>query len=324
MTCLNPITVPDKGTFPCGKCLACRIMNIQYWSQRAYLEYVSQGHKALFITLTYDDNHLFDASLLKEDLLKYFKYLRKLLKPRKIKYFGCGEYGGQSSRPHFHSIIYGVTKADALDIRKAWCNKGFIDIKNVHKGQFSYVAKYTLKSKEEKEYYELQGLTPEFVVFSKGIGREYIETHREQLERDLTLKQNGRVLPLSPYLWRVLNYSRDTKSDINNPKRNFLKNFRDRKIELDMINSLSDDEWKLYKKNPESYKKELSRVKAKLLIGKNPQKIDPAVQEYLTRQRKSDIDLNIKILSDLHNDGKIIFDKPIGQNDNKEYEYDIF
>ena len=56
---------------PCGKCLACRIARRQEWSMRCLHE-LSSFDDAVFVTLTYDDDHLPPNGTLVVDDLQSF------------------------------------------------------------------------------------------------------------------------------------------------------------------------------------------------------------------------------------------------------------
>lgn len=54
-----------------------------------------------FITLTYDDEHLpLGMSLVPKDLQDFLKRFRSRIAPIKVRYYGVGEYGDQTQRPH--------------------------------------------------------------------------------------------------------------------------------------------------------------------------------------------------------------------------------
>lgn len=82
---------------PCGKCDECRYKHAKMWANRCYLE--SKYHKkSCYITLSYNPENLPQGrTLVKTDLQKFWKRLRKYLSAREggegIKYFACGEYG---------------------------------------------------------------------------------------------------------------------------------------------------------------------------------------------------------------------------------------
>ena len=80
---------------------------------------------AVFVTLTYDDEHLPEnASLVVSDLQKYIKRVRKECDKigKRIRYFACGEYGDRYGRPHYHAIIFGLSqsKSDKVIMDSKW------------------------------------------------------------------------------------------------------------------------------------------------------------------------------------------------------------
>lgn len=103
MRCANPLVMyvnGDPHSFGCGHCLACKIQRSREWSFRLSVE-ASYWKDASFLTLTYNDENLPpDGSLVKADLQKFFKRLRKDL-ANPIKYYACGEYGDRFKRPHY-------------------------------------------------------------------------------------------------------------------------------------------------------------------------------------------------------------------------------
>lgn len=99
---------------PCGKCIGCRLEYAREWACRCVHEASLYKHN-FFLTLTYDDQHLKwtsdgEQTLFKKDFQDFMKRLRKYFydrdKDNKIRYFYCGEYGGQTHRPHYHAILF--------------------------------------------------------------------------------------------------------------------------------------------------------------------------------------------------------------------------
>ena len=77
----------------------CRIARAREWSTRLVQE-LGFWDQALFVTLTYDDDHLpGDLSVSIDELQRFFKRLRKSLCGRKLMYYACGEYGENFGRP---------------------------------------------------------------------------------------------------------------------------------------------------------------------------------------------------------------------------------
>ena len=107
MNCKKPYT-QGVHVFGCGQCLPCRINRRRIWQARLVLESLMHEHSA-FVTLTYDEENLpKDNSLNPKEFQKWIKRLRKEYSPKKLRYFGVGEYGDKSDRPHYHAILYGV------------------------------------------------------------------------------------------------------------------------------------------------------------------------------------------------------------------------
>lgn len=125
-------SVSDFQTLPCGKCENCRRNYSFEWATRCVFEsYTSRN--AWFVTLTYNDDWLpwhswtsFDGeiqrhpTLVKSHYQSFFKFLRKH-NGDNIRYFGCGEYGEHTHRPHYHFIIFNL---DLPDLRLERVDKG--------------------------------------------------------------------------------------------------------------------------------------------------------------------------------------------------------
>ena len=184
--CYNPIKLKDSDMYvPCGKCAPCRLARVQEWQTRLAFELKSWKFSA-FITLTYDNEHLpLNKSLVKSDLQKFFKRLRKRIYPRKVKYFAVGEYGEENKRPHYHIILFGLDPLNNDD-RKAvinswqlcdsllfeWRKKhNAIDVANVANIRYvsGYVQKKLYGGLAKEEYVDR---IPPFSVSSQGLGLE--------------------------------------------------------------------------------------------------------------------------------------------------------
>ena len=87
---------------PCGQCVGCRLERSRVWAARCVHE--AQMHESnCFITLTYMDN---PVSLDYRDFQLFMKRLRSK-SGKRVRFFMCGEYGENNSRPHFHAILFG-------------------------------------------------------------------------------------------------------------------------------------------------------------------------------------------------------------------------
>lgn len=200
----TPADLSKKGSYkflvPCGHCLGCHIDYSRNWANRMILE-LQDNPKAIFVTLTYDDDHLpISDSMLPtlsvRDVQLFFKRLRKKFSGIKIRYYLAGEYGPTTHRPHYHAIIYGLELSDFSDLVYVGCNKlrqpyysselfagiwgnGFVQMSNVSYRTCAYVARYVLKKhyKADVDFMSL-GIHSEFNLSSRkpGIGMLHAES----------------------------------------------------------------------------------------------------------------------------------------------------
>ncbi len=120
MPCYHPSEVPIRRKslyterqitsmqmVPCGSCIGCRTAQARQWAVRMMHE--SRGHESnLFVTLTLDDEHLNEnRELCPKDFSGFIKSLRKT-QERRFSFFGCGEYGEHTNRPHYHALLFGI------------------------------------------------------------------------------------------------------------------------------------------------------------------------------------------------------------------------
>lgn len=205
-----------ETSIPCGKCIGCRLDYSREWATRISTEmklYPKESN--WFLTLTYDDMNvpwgetineqtgeiITNMSLRPEDLTKFMKDLRRHYEYHAnwqgIRFFACGEYGGQTKRPHYHIAIMNMPmvqdeleqignnkNGDALykaeRISNIW-NKGFVTIGELNWQSAAYVARYITKKQIGKEadiWYKSQGIEKEFVRMSRnpGIGIPALST----------------------------------------------------------------------------------------------------------------------------------------------------
>lgn len=187
MICSSPIFIKEaKEVLPCGQCEHCRISKRKEWTGRQILE--SKMHQStVFVTLTYNDTFLpAGGNLSRVDITNYLKRLRKLLAPKKFRYFGCAEYGENGTeRPHYHLNLFGLSISDTPFIKAAWMLKGksmgFTVIKPFEVQRAAYCAGYvTKKMTSDKTDFQkafLKGRNPEFPLMSRdpAIGSSSLE-----------------------------------------------------------------------------------------------------------------------------------------------------
>lgn len=148
--------------------------------------------ESCFITLTYDDEHLPAGGSLERKAFRLFMdRLRKRVGYGQVRYYMCGEYGDQSGRPHYHSLLFGMDFPDKVRYAKGgdhplWTSKmleelwpqGRSTIGNVTFESAAYCARYVVKKitgDAAKAHYG--GRVPEFATMSRrpGIGRAWFE-----------------------------------------------------------------------------------------------------------------------------------------------------
>lgn len=188
----------DGIPLPCGRCFPCRVNKSREWQHRIMLEN-TQHARSCFVTLTYIPMYLpkggnLDAS----DLRNFFKRLRQRIRPTKIRYFACGEYGNKNWRPHYHIALFGIGKESVDAIRKAWTHPedgeliGKIDVGEINKNSARYIAKYVVKNMYWKNPM-LDGRIPEFTrssvgrkgsAFEGGIGAPAINEIAQKIRKD--------------------------------------------------------------------------------------------------------------------------------------------
>lgn len=203
---------------PCGTCVGCRLEKARQWAVRCMHE-ASLYDVNSFVTLTYDEEHVSkNGSLVPEHMVKFLKRLRwhrskvyRIGKRRKlrvfdeVRFFQCGEYGEQLSRPHHHAILFNVDFADKValagkdglykseELAKLW-PYGFSSIGAVTFQSAGYVARYAMKkvrgSAADLHY---SGKVPEYLTMSRrpGIGRAWIEKYVSDVYPSDQLVVNG-------------------------------------------------------------------------------------------------------------------------------------
>ena len=106
---------------PCGKCSECVHDYYSYWATRGYYELLNWKTN-FFVTFTYDENHLPENhSLNKKEFQKFIKKVKKnyvSTKENPIRQIYCGEYGEQTSRPHYHCILFNIEISDLEESRR--------------------------------------------------------------------------------------------------------------------------------------------------------------------------------------------------------------
>lgn len=205
----NPAKVGDYAytKVPCGKCMICKQNHSRQWIFRLKQE-LKISASAFFCTFTYMDDALMYSesgipTLNKKDFQNFIKKLRKENPKEKIRYFACGEYGVKSKRPHYHAIIFNSYKEH---IEKTW-NMGITHIGTVTDDSIAYNTKYIMKPNEEwqDQFKDDKSFQKEFVLMSKGIGKNYLENkeivrrHKSRLTENFVTDEKGFRYPIPRY-----------------------------------------------------------------------------------------------------------------------------
>lgn len=289
---------------PCGKCIPCLINRKRLWKHRLLLE--SYCHeKSAFVTLTYEDRdlhyrndktgqELLEPSLCPKHLRNFLKRIRKAIHPQLVRFYGVGEYGDKSFRPHYHialfgyePCLYGSTRKQKHSagnpccppcdaIFKAWGHGG-IDNATLENDSAAYIAGYVTKKltnpNDTKARLLLNGRHPEFARMSNrpGIAADAVDQialallseygpHMltEHGDVPVSLHHGKQQLPLGRYLRQKLRRKIDA-AEIMNPETGELK-YAAKEITYQAYQNEMRDLLLAALKNPET-KKEVTTLK---------------------------------------------------------------
>lgn len=195
----NPISVP------CRRCVGCRLRYSSDLATRALHE--SKMHeRSMFLTLTYDDEHLpDDYSVSVREWQLFNKKIRKHYGSG-LRFLAVGEYGEQTLRPHYHALMFGLWPFDAkyfttrrdsrvytsAKLTEIW-GKGLCEFGDVTYASAAYCARYVMKKitpdseRGLAHYWRQHPLTqqmvqvqPEFHLSSKrpALGRTWFDKYK--------------------------------------------------------------------------------------------------------------------------------------------------
>lgn len=244
----------------CRKCLPCRLNQAREKAIRAYHEYKIQD-KGIFLTLTYDNDHLESPFLIYEHFQSFMKRLRSWIhynepEGTKIDRMVTGEYGELNKRPHWHALIFGwepddkkikqetdrgdITYTSAI-IANLW-DKGSHDFGAITLDSASYVARYAAKKLthgNDDDRYKPIHKTPN----RRGLGRSWIEkNYKHALENGFVILPNGQKSKIPRY---YLDWAKTHVPDLYEyyvtqvrPKIQEQVELKQRKEEMDWISDL--------------------------------------------------------------------------------------
>ena len=218
---------------PCRHCIGCKLEFSRVWGARCAQEaamYERQGRYSSFLTLTYrsegqaTDRQMAEGYYLPRDLSlnkkhhkDFMKRLRDYLDGLRVSYYHCGEYGDQTDRPHYHTLLFGYTFPDQKFFKDSngyplftsqilddlWkfghCYVGAVTFESA-----CYVARYALKKitgKKAHEHYRrfdengvAYWLQPEYSTQSTrpALGKGWYEEYKDRMYEEDSLAIPGR------------------------------------------------------------------------------------------------------------------------------------
>lgn len=270
-------SVLDFVEIPCGKCIGCRMDYSRQWADRMMLE-LQQHDSAYFLTLTYDDIHVprsvyadpetgeahTSLTLRKRDFQLFMKRLRKHFPDDKLRFFACTEYGGQTFRPHYHVIVFGLHLNDLVlykrsklgynyynskSVQDCWSIRtdfgleplGYVVVADVTWETCAYTARYVTKKvtgDDAQIAYDDLGLERPCSLMSRkpGIGSDYIHAHADDFRRythvDIPTGDGSRPIYPNRYIDNIVYQdSPELLADLKERRRKYAEAKADLKME---------------------------------------------------------------------------------------------
>lgn len=140
---------------------------------------------------------------------------------QQFKYFACGEYGDKYGRPHYHVILMGYDFPDKIRAGTTESGEDLYESRILNQtwpfGQArtadanwqsaAYTARYALKKQVNKKLYEyvdratgeVTPVAPEFVMMSKGIGKEWWQKFASDTDKDFLVVDRDKTVSIPRY-----------------------------------------------------------------------------------------------------------------------------
>lgn len=210
--------------------MPCRFNKRRIWAHRIILEAALQKDNC-FLTLTYDEKHApKNGSLNPKHLQDFLKRFRKSVSPLKVRYFGVGEYGDTTERPHYHLALFGyptcrrgstLIRPDreccsvCTFVKRSW-TFGNVYLGRLERESAGYIAGYVTKKLTRADDERLRGRHPEFARMSNrpGIGADMMDEVASTMlavenlddieDVPSALRHGSKLMPLGRYLRRRL------------------------------------------------------------------------------------------------------------------------
>ena len=261
MSCVKPYIIQLKNNeiakTDCGRCMQCRIKKqseLKFLAERELLNYYQNGQGASFVTLTYNDDNIpfvhlptgnyyrgllnmcstrneVYFTLCRKDISDFLKRVRRNMDYHKckidFKVLYCGEFGGQTDRPHAHIIFLGLSDVLAKTFTSKCWKFGLCDVGPLSAGGIDYVTKYYLKSETydpriKALFHHCKVETP-FVYHSVNLGKKWLFENAEKLsDKHFSFYCRGKQQLLPKYVRDFIsNYSASYPSKVIPELANF-------------------------------------------------------------------------------------------------------
>jgi len=235
MKCKHPHEITKYGLkgsteggflVPCCKCRACRIARSREWWVRLYHENF-YWDDSVFATFTYNNEHLpedgFLSKLEVQSLIRRIRYQNDA----PFSHYTTGEYGDEEHRPHYHSILFGISMDDHEIktyykkgrpynvvqngiLKDAW-DKGNIILGTVTPYSLRYVTDYIQKKLYGIKASESPFPQP-FSLMTKSLGLRWALDNQEQVKKNLNITINGTSVGLPRYYVKKLELKEEVKN----------------------------------------------------------------------------------------------------------------
>lgn len=249
---LHPPVGEANLSLPCGVCVGCRTVRATEWSRRCMHE-AARFDNNVFVTLTYSDERVpSDGNLVPRHLQLFLKRLRKAARSSVvlrdascgIRFFGSGEYGEQTGRPHYHVLLFNCDFSDKERVGKELWSSPLVSelwrdgehkIGTVTARSANYVAQYSMKKMGSRLDCDSDGVIRQrpFLRMSRrpGIGHDFVVRYSKDLEHGFLVHDGARSrIPraykkkldsevVASYEAAQLVRARDNPSDRNSPNR---------------------------------------------------------------------------------------------------------
>lgn len=248
MQCYTPIKLSEERggeVVPCGRCFACLSRRRDDWIVRLENE-LRVSDSAWFVTLTYEDRYISYGempTLMKSDLQKFIKRLRRRNEGKNIRYYAVGEYGSLNQRPHYHLILFNLSP-DEMEmytlVSEAWSlhkiQLGTIHIGTVTPKSIAYVTKYVIQKRGKHV-----GREPPFSLMSKKppLGINYIKRyenyHRADRSRMYAPLEGGRKVALPRFYKEKIYSKEDRRFYAYKSQKRAEKDYKTKKAEFEKL-----------------------------------------------------------------------------------------